>query len=192
LDQVRSFIAIELPAEFKAYLAEVQKRVSAGQRVSAKWVNPESIHLTLKFLGNVPAEKIDAIVGAVADSAATINPFSLQLAALGAFPNARRVEVVWAGLAGDLEPLQGLVSRLEDNLEALGFPPERRAFAPHLTLARVRPEASSLERQNLGQALSNFQVDRDLSLEVREISLMRSQLTRAGAIYSCLKSFALN
>jgi 2'-5' RNA ligase len=191
MEQIRSFVAIELPAEVKNGLKQVRDTLSAGNQTTAKWVDSENIHLTLKFLGNVQADKLPAISQAVQDAADQVTSFELMLNGLGAFPNSKNVQVVWIGLNGQLDVLQTLYKGLEDNLESLGFPPEGRPFRPHLTLARVRDNASPQEKQNLGDLISQTKVECNLKIQVESLSLMKSQLTRAGAIYSCLNSARL-
>jgi len=183
MEQVRSFIAIELPDEVKSALTRIQAQLKTGQQPSAKWVDPYSIHLTLKFLGNVAVAKTDAITGAIEAAAGEISPFTLELKGLGAFPNLRRVKVVWIGVGGELAPLSQLHQRIESNLSTLGFAPESRQFSPHLTLARIREQASPDQRQNFGQLIASTRLEATCRFTVNSISLMRSQLTSAGPIY---------
>jgi 2'-5' RNA ligase len=95
------------------------------------------------------------------------------------------------GLNGDLEAVQQLQMNIETHLAPLGFPAENRPFTPHLTLARVREYVGFPERQALGELVSHTQLESDLTIHVKAVNLMRSQLTRSGAIYSCLKSIEL-
>ena len=157
-----------------------------------KWVNPESIHLTLKFLGNITADKIVEITKAIENAAQTTPPFHLEVKGLGVFPNLKRVQVIWTGLRGDTDKLSQLQQRLESNLAGLGFPAESRPFTPHLTLARVRDQASTDERQRIGQLITDTEFEAVHPIEVDAISLMKSQLTREGAIYSHLSLAKLN
>jgi RNA 2',3'-cyclic 3'-phosphodiesterase len=190
-EQIRSFIAIELPEEVKTGLKQVQALLSSASQANAKWVDPDSIHLTLKFLGNVDAGKLELVGKAMEDAASTTGPLNLELKGLGAFPNLKRVQIVWVGVTGDLERLQALQETLETNLEPLGFPPEGRAFTPHLTLARVRDFATPAERQALGDLISRTQIESNLIIKASSISLMKSQLTRSGAVYTELRSAEL-
>ena len=191
MEQVRSFIAIELPDEVKLGLVKLQAQLKLGKQPSVKWVDPNSIHLTLKFLGNVPVDRIGNITGAMEKAAQGISPFHLEVKDLGVFPNLRRVQVVWVGISGQVERLSQLQQRIESNLAPLGFAPESRPFTPHLTLARVRDQASPDERQRFGQLIANARFEAAFTLEVESISLMRSQLTREGAIYSQISSVGL-
>ncbi len=191
MEQVRSFIAIELPDELKVWLTQLQAQLKLGKQPSVKWVDPNSIHLTLKFLGNVPVDRIGDITGAMEKAVQGISPFHLEVKDLGVFPNLRRVQVVWVGISGQVERLCQLQQRIESELVPLGFAPESRRFTPHLTLARLRDRASPDERQRFGQLIANTRFETAFTFEVDAVSLMRSQLTREGAIYSRLSSVGL-
>ena len=184
MEQVRSFIAIELPDELRRILSRLQSRLKTESQTHVKWVNPYSIHLTLKFLGNVAADRIGEITGAMQNATGGISPFHFEVKELGAFPNLRRVQVVWVGVSGELDRLARLQQQIEESLARLGFARELRAFTPHLTLARVRDRASSAERELFGQVIANARLETDYKFTVNSISLMKSQLTREGAIYS--------
>jgi 2'-5' RNA ligase len=191
MEQVRCFIAIGLTDEIKAGLEQLQAQLKSGGQVSIKWVDPYSIHLTLKFLGGVDADKISPITAAMAEAVQGVAPFRLEVKGLGAFPDLRRVQVVWVGVGGEVDKLAHLQQRLESNLAGLGFAPERRRFSPHLTLARVRDRASLYEREGLGRLIAGTKFEADYSLPVAAVSLMKSQLTREGAIYSRISTAEL-
>ena len=191
MEQVRSFIAIELPQEVKAALSRLAAGLMAKNAAPAKWVEPEGIHLTLKFLGGVAAEKLESIIAAMQTAARGIKPFRLELDGLGAFPGLARAQVVWVGLRGDLSSLTRLQQNIEANVSPLGFPSEARPFHPHLTLARVREQALPAERQKLGELIAASSFAFPGAFEVGSVSLMRSQLTRQGAIYSRIASVKL-
>ena len=125
------------------------------------------------------------------EAAQGISPFPLEVEGLGVFPNLRRVQVVWVGVSGEVDKLAQLQQRLESNLAGLGFAPESRPFTPHLTLARLRDRASLDERQRFGQLIAGTKFETAYSFQVDAISLMRSQLTREGAIYSRISSVEL-
>jgi len=191
-EQVRSFIAIELPQETKSELAHLQERLKqACGYCPAKWVAVESIHLTLNFLGDVPLSRLDDIKNAVVRAADASDTFELALDGLGAFPNLERPHIVWVGLSGNIEKLSKIQKRLEQLLAGLGFSPEIRPFSPHLTLARVRDEASAADKKRLGQAISSTTCKNDCSIPVRQVSLIKSQLTPAGPIYTVISSATL-
>lgn len=192
VEHVRSFIAIELPQETQRELAHLQERLKRDcGYCPARWAAPEGIHLTLNFLGDVPLAKLDNIKSAVTQASAVMDAFELTLSGLGAFPDVERPHVVWVGLKGDVEKMSEIQKRLEQLLTGLGFSPEKRPFSPHLTLARVRDEASTTDKKRLGQAIGSTTCDRDCSIPVQKISLIKSQLTPAGPIYTVLFSAAL-
>ncbi len=191
MEQVRSFIAIELPDELKRELAELEARLQSGIQAGVKWVDPYGIHLTLKFLGNVAADRIGEVTKAMEEAARGISPFQLGLGNLGVFPNLRRVQVAWVGVKGEIDKLEQLQQRIESGLASLDFNPESRKFTPHLTLARLRNQVSLAERQRFGQLIADTEFEAIHGIEVDAVNLMRSQLTREGAIYSRIGSVLL-
>lgn len=192
MEQVRAFIAIELPDEVRAELGRLQARLKSGGSAGVKWVDPHSIHLTLQFLGSVDVDMLPEISRAIEEACRGVSSFRLKVKGVGAFPNLRLVQVVWVGVSGEFDRLSHLQKRLESNLARLGFAPESRPFTPHLTLARVRQQAGLDERQRLGQMIAGtgFEVAGDIKVET--ISLMRSELTGAGPIYSRIGSVSLD
>ncbi len=191
MESIRAFIAVELPGEVTPFLARLQDDLRKHEQSTVKWVDPESIHLTLKFLGNIDASKVDAIAAAISGAAKAIGLLRLRLGAPGAFPNLRAPRVICIGLEGQTEGLSNLHRNIERALVPLGFPPEERRFSPHLTLGRVRDKAAPNERRLLGEAVSSLKLETSLPFEAMAVSLMRSTLTREGAIYDRLTSAAL-
>jgi len=191
MEQVRCFIAVELPDEVKPGLDQLQAQIKSGRQTSVTWVNPYGIHMTLKFLGTVASDRIDTITTAMEEARQGVSPFHLEVKDLGVFPNLRRVQVVWVGVSGEVDKLAKLQQRIESNLAGLGFAPERRRFTPHLTLARLRDRASLEEREGLGKLIASTKFEAAYAFPVDTISLMRSQLTREGAIYSRIGSVEL-
>jgi 2'-5' RNA ligase len=189
--QIRLFIAIELPEAIRTALKNAQDSLKTNYPSCAKWVNPASIHLTLKFLGNVDKTRLDAIIQRTQETSCTFTPFFLEIRELGAFPDLRRVQVIWAGIGGELDKLQLLQNALESNLVPLGFPAENRPFVPHLTLARIYESVKPPDRKALGEAISRINIQSNLIINTKSINLMRSQLTPSGAVYDCMHSFEL-
>ncbi len=192
MEQVRLFIAIELPDELRLGLDQLQARLKTGKQLPVKWVDPYSIHLTLKFLGNIAIDKISEITKAMEAAVQRMSPFHLEVSGLGTFPNLRRVQVVWVGVSGEIAQLSQLQQRIESNLAPLGFAAESRPFTPHLTLARLRERASLDERQSFGQLIASTKFEAVYGFSVDSINLMRSQLTREGAIYTRLSLVRLS
>ena len=191
MEQIRSFIAIELPAELKLELVQLEAQLKSGEQLGVKWVDPDGIHLTMKFLGNIAVDRVEGITRAMEEAVCGISPFQLKVKELGVFPNFKRVQVAWVGLTGEVDKLAQLQKRIESNLTPLGFAPESRPFAPHLTLARLRAQTSPDEKQRFGQLIANTTFEAAHTIEVDAISLMKSQLTREGAIYSQINSIRL-
>jgi 2'-5' RNA ligase len=191
MEKVRSFIAIELPGELKLELTQLQARLKADNQPRIKWVDPNGMHLTLKFLGNIAPAMIDQITEAMTEATQKVPPFNLDVQQLGAFPNLKRVQVVWLGLGGEIDKIKQLHQFIEANLARLGFAPEQRPLKPHLTLARVSNEASPDERQRFGELIASTKFETIQIIRVESINLIRSQLTREGAIYSQISSAEL-
>ena len=191
MELVRSFIAIELSQEIKAELTAMEEKLKARRHPFVKWVDPENIHLTLKFLGSVALDTIPQIVEAMTRIAQPASPFSLQVGGTGAFPNWQRPQVIWVGIGGEIGRLAALQKELEAALSPLGFPPESRAFSPHLTLGRLRDRVSPEDRRRFGQWAESVKFEISPSFEVDALRLMKSQLTPGGPIYSRLSSVHL-
>jgi len=189
--EIRSFIAIELSDEVKVALTDLQAKLKLAEHTFVKWVAPEGIHLTLKFLGNVASSKITDIVKAMEKSAKGISPLKLEFHNLGAFPNLRQPRVLWVGVGGEVDRLIELQQRIDQALIPLGFTPESRPFSPHLTLARLREGASSQQKQSLGELVQKTPFEAKYSMPVKTVNLMRSQLLPTGAVYTRLAEVKL-
>jgi RNA 2',3'-cyclic 3'-phosphodiesterase len=190
VEQMRAFIAIELPEELKQALADIQSRLREGSQAPVKWVDAGGIHLTLKFLGNISPGLVDRITLVLKESARDIAPFRLEATGLGAFPNPRRVQVVWVGVGGEMAPLNRLQQHIEAGLKPLGFTPDNRPFKPHLTLGRVRERAVADDVMALGRLIGEAGFAA-CPIDVAAVHLMRSELTPQGAVYTRLVSVKL-
>ena len=189
---IRSFIAIELPdVVVRGLVGTVSYLRERLPGSDLKWVAPGNIHVTLKFLGEVRLSRIDDVRRVLESVCAATAPIRLSVDELGAFPSPRAPRIVWAGLEGDTERLVSLASRVDAALEPLGFPRESRPFTPHLTIARVRDDASGGTRNTLGTTLATTPIVGCLAFEAVAASLMKSQLTPNGAIYSRVAQFPL-
>ena len=191
-DLKRLFIAIELSADVRQWLREARillnGRVPSG---SVRWTDPNGIHVTLKFLGEIPAARIPEICGVMDRAVEGLRPFPLEAEGLGCFPEADRPRVLWAGVRRQPH-LEDLQKRLEDGLERIGFPRERRAFSPHLTLGRVRDGVTGRALADIGRAVASATLNTTAGMEAGEVCLFNSLLRPAGAEYSILyrKAFA--
>ena len=190
-EEIRSFIAVELPEEAREGLARLRNELERDEHRFVKWVAPGGIHLTLKFLGNIPFKKVTEITKAIEEAAQGISPFHLEISGLGAFPSLRQARVLWVGIGGEVDKLSRVQQNIDSALAALGFTKEERSFVPHLTLARITQGASPLERRSFGELVGSTIFEDKYHIKVEAINLMRSQLTPAGAIYTCLSAVGL-
>ncbi len=189
---LRLFVAIELPQEVRAALAEAIERLkAAGVDDGLRWVRPEGIHITLKFLGATDEEDLPAIVSSLREAVREHAAFSLQLGGLGTFGGNRNVRVVWAGVAGKTDALASLATNVDQTMAALHFPRESRPFAAHLTLARVRDDVSAGDRERIHRVVSDSPTEPGAVIRVEQIALMESTLQRGGAVYRALATFPL-
>jgi len=188
----RTFIAIELDQELHETLAQVQGRLRlqlASQCV--RWVRPEGVHLTLKFLGDTSEEQVEQVKEALARAAATVRPFEFAVGGVGCFPNARRPRVVWVGVHEPTGTLGRLRDAVEEQVAPLGFPTEKRRFSPHLTLGRVHRRASKSEVRELGEIIAASAVGDLDEMQVGEVCYIKSDLRPGGAVYTTLSRAGL-
>jgi len=190
-EQIRSFIAIELPQNVKTELAQLESELERPGHRFVKWVNPRAIHLTLKFLGNIPTKQIPEISNAIEQASKGIPPFHLQIASLGAFPNINQPRVLWVGIKGETDSLQGLQQKIDSALISLGFAEEKQSFTPHLTMARVREGTSLIDRKNFGELVMSTNFESKHPISVKTINFIKSQLRPEGAIYTYLLTVKL-
>lgn len=180
----RTFIAVELPDAARAALqAHIARLSRALPRV--RFQPPDSLHLTLAFLGELDDERLDAATQAAIAAASTAPPFTLMVAGLGIFGPPSAPRVLWCGVGGDVPTLLRLQAALADRLAAAGFPRERRPFAPHLTLARFKQPLDPAAPQRLSAILANPSVAKT-PFTVDSLSVMKSELLRPAARYTCL------
>ncbi|HUT24909.1 MAG TPA: RNA 2',3'-cyclic phosphodiesterase [Sumerlaeia bacterium] len=190
---LRLFIAADLSSEQRSAAAQLIENLRKGVQFTKaypKWVKPEGMHLTLKFLGNVDSERVGEIVSAVDKAIAGAASFPFDLRGLGAFPSERQPKVLWVGAKKGAEDLGILASGIERALRPLGFPPEQRPFHAHLTLARIKSlrdvEAMMQVVRSHGKhsALGEAEVDR--------VTLYKSDLSPQGATYTALHRWPLS
>lgn len=190
---LRTFIAIELDELTRDGLARVQARFKKqAPDGGVKWVNPESIHLTLKFLGDTPVTKISKVADALAAACDGFAPFDVSFEGRGCFPNMRRPRVIWVAVR-DLSGsnLARLHAAVEQKVSPLGFPTEERGFSPHLTLGRVTRSASSQVEAAIGQMVDKSVVEKIAVLHVGAVHLIKSDLRPTGPVYNQLASVVL-
>jgi len=186
---MRCFIAIELPTEVKHGMERVQEVLRRSRSVDASWTRPEGMHLTLKFLGEVPETRASEINGALSSGLATAERLRLAGSGVGAFPDPKNARVVWIGVSGGTVRLISLQSAVEAALAAIGFEREKRAFSPHLTLGRIKHIRS---REAWLEALESVSTSSLPSFAVEKVSMMKSELRPTGAVYTEISRVALN
>ena len=179
---MRTFIAIELDEGIRSRLADAAERLR-GAGCKVRWVKPDRMHLTLKFLGEIDPSALDAVALAMATAAEGGAPFRIQVAGLGAFPPRGAPRVVWAGVRDAAGALAEVHKRLDEALGVWGFERETRAFRPHLTLGRVKERRGS-ERL---RAVLEEQAGAEFGVQgVRELVCFRSELSPHGPTYTPL------
>ncbi len=196
--QLRLFVAIELPEATLRALAETMSALrraapGAGRPVgdAVRWVRPEGVHLTLQFLGGTAEERVPLIHTGLRLAVRDVAPFEVAPGGVGSFGGRANLRVVWVGLNDDGGALAGLANRVQSAMEQLGYEREQRAFNAHLTLGRVREDASRDDRARLHDALARFDAPAIPPFHVERVSLMRSTLGRGGAVYDQLGAYPL-
>jgi len=188
---IRTFVAIELDAGVLRRIGSLLERIQADMPSGlVRWVRPQSIHLTLKFLGDVEEDRLETLAATLQAACKDHAPFSLSIHGMGVFPNPKRPRVVWIGVDEPTGALQRLQRDVERAIAPLGFPTERRPFSPHLTLGRVKDGRKPAELEALGQYAARARVlVGDMAVDT--VYLMRSDLSPAGAIYTELATAPL-
>jgi len=192
-DTVRVFIALDIPQAAKDALAETIRQLRTIIPSGVRWVDPQGIHLTLKFLGNVDTSVVDDLLAAMKTASANYDgpKFSLTLSGLGLFPNNQQPRVLWAGADGDLDSLATLQTLVDEAVVRLGFSRETRPFRPHLTIGRVQDGVPQGSRRFIGEAVVKTQLPPVAAWEIDALHLIRSTSTRQGAVYTSLGTVLL-
>jgi 2'-5' RNA ligase len=181
---MRLFVAVHLPGEVRERLALTQERLRRAA-ADVSWVKPGNLHITLKFLGETEPKRLERIRAVLGETAASAVPFSLVVAGVGTF-GGRVPRVVWAGVGEGAAPLEALARAVENGLARVGFPKEKRGFAGHFTLGRVR---SPRNVDSLMEALRAEPPEPFGNVMVDRVFLMQSQLDPSGSIYTELEQF---
>lgn len=187
---MRVFIAVDVNEEVLKAIGDLQKQLQARARLSprgVKWVRPQVMHLTLKFLGEVKDEEIAEICGVAEEVAGRYSSFELDVEAVGYF-GGKSARVVWVGTSGGSDGLARLADALDKRLASIGFAKETRPFTGHLTVCRIKNAADGLE---LAYAVDNFGPFSAGTSSIGAITVYQSELTRAGPIYTALASYKL-
>jgi 2'-5' RNA ligase len=184
LGHIRAFICFKLPERIISSICRLQKSMQ-NSGLQVRWVRPENIHLTIKFLGNIRVSDINDIEIAVQETAANFSPLLLSAGGSGVFPNIRKPRVIWTGIEGQRKELVDLQKMLADKLECIGFPKETRPFKGHLTIGRLKGRVDS---RKLAENISRFNSFTTKQFSCDRIFLMQSELKPSGPIYSRLMS----
>ncbi|UCE28576.1 MAG: RNA 2',3'-cyclic phosphodiesterase [Candidatus Bathyarchaeota archaeon] len=181
-ERIRSFIAFDIDSEpVLRKLSEAQGHL-ANTGANLKLVQPRNVHITMRFLGNISFNMVDAIHNEM--NKVSFTPFDVEILGLGAFPSLKYARVVWAGIRKGAEALSNISSKLEPSLQKLGFKPDRKGFSPHLTIARVRTGRNKAELARCIEELAEFRFG---ILGANCLKLKKSVLTPKGPIYSTLR-----
>jgi RNA 2',3'-cyclic 3'-phosphodiesterase len=181
MSRIRTFLAIELEPEVRERLIGLQEKL-AQSIPDVKWVEPENLHLTLLFLGNVDERELPAVCRAAQDAVSELPAFALTIESASCFPNARRPRVLWAGIGSGVQEVVAVHDALETALLELGcYRREERQYTPHITLGRVKSEHPS---DRLGQALQKYLAWKGGESRVDEVHVMSSQPSPHGPEYT--------
>ncbi len=187
---MRAFIAIELPQKIRDFLGRIQEQLETSG-ADVKWVKPENIHLTLKFLGEIDDKKMSGVSEILDAVAKDKDSFQIRISSLGAFPSTNSPRVIWVGISrGDAET-KAIAKELEEKIAQIGIPKEDRPFSSHITIGRTR---STLRREKLVRGLQDLQDNaekEDLTFNATKITLFKSTLTPKGPVYEVLHNASL-
>lgn len=180
---MRAFIGIALPPEIRAGIADLVSPMRA-RRDPVSWVPERNLHLTLKFLGEIPPARAGEMAGLVADASRNIPPFPLQIGDAGGFPTLRAPRVLWIGFREPLELVRKLHQNMENALSGAGFPRDERPFHPHVTVGRVRGRVAPGWGEAFAAVVSGVAFD---TVSVASYRVYESRLSPSGAQYSVLR-----
>jgi 2'-5' RNA ligase len=186
-DSIRAFIAVELPQALTVDIQKLQDKLKK-QRLHLRWVRPQNIHLTLKFLGNIDAKDVADITKSLGQAVQPHRAFALAPQGLGIFPNLKNPKVVWIGVSGDTAKLRELQRSIDDALHLLGFAKEKRPFRGHLTIGRVKERIDS---RKIAETLKSCGLFTSDPFKVDRLALIKSDLRPQGPIYTRLENVLL-
>ncbi len=184
---IRSFLAIELLEPILKKIGEVQADIRSTH-AEVRWTDPEKIHLTLKFFGNIEESRIDPIFKSIEEPIRNTLPFSIKVRGVGAFPHLKNPRVIWIGLVEERGILTSLQKQIETQLEKVGIQPENRPFHPHLTLGRMK---SSRGKEELVGRMERHREEEFGDFQVERVVLFKSDLRPSGPIYTPLRELRL-
>jgi 2'-5' RNA ligase len=188
----RTFVAIELPDNLKKTLELVPRMMSRRDSEAVRWIDPASIHLTLKFLGPTDPTAIPEITERLAEAAASSGRFSIGLDKTGTYPPRGRPQVFWVGVKGETNRLRSLQGRVEGALTRAGFESEKREFDPHLTVGRLHRDVTGPADRYASRDFHSLQLPALPAFTVDAISLFRTHMDQRGATYETLAKLPLS
>lgn len=186
-DFIRAFVALDIPGEVRQEISGAMSRLKETG-ADVKWVRPENLHLTLKFLGKTSRRDLRSVKAFLQGIADSEEGFSIRLAGMGAFPDSQRPRVIWIGMGEGKDRLAAIASRVESEAVRSGFPQEERPFSGHLTLGRLR---SMKGIGRLTACLESMTFSSAYKIEIRQIHLYQSTLTPGGPLYEKLETVHL-
>lgn len=182
-ETVRAFVSISIPDDLKQGIGSLLERLKRADLFSIRWVKADTVHVTLKFLGDVETGRLEPILKSLKGALAGVEPFSMQVRGMGVFPNPSFPRVIWLGLTDNLDRMRDLVGRVNRALQEFGFERDEQGFQPHLTLGRVK---SLVQKGTLIRKIQEFKDLEIGSLMVDRIFLMKSDLNPGGASHTPL------
>ena len=190
-NNMRCFIAINIDEQIRKALGDLQKELQSKvdiRKGDVKWVNPENIHLTLKFLGEIKDEQVVEVCNITKDVASRYNSFDLEVKKVGSF-GGKSARVLWVGAGENCKSLLDLQQELELNLDEAGWPMENRKFAAHLTLCRIRNVKAGFKLAKLADEYTDYSLG---TTAADSVTVYQSQLTQQGPVYTILGNYELN
>ena len=187
MKKIRTFVAVATSSTLQKRAANLIERLRCSD-ANVSWVKPDNLHLTIKFVGDVPNTEVSQVCQAVGNAVDSDGPFAVSYEGMGAFPNRERPKVIWIGVDQGSERLVQLHASVDNSLGDLGFLPERRPYQPHLTVGRLRRPVPSPQLGELMEQYENFSAG---TVEVKELLVMASFLGRGGPTYDVMARFRL-
>lgn len=181
---IRAFIAIDIPADIQTCMEHVSDQLREKfSNLPVRWVPPDNVHLTLKFLGDVSLKNLEILTKIIAKTVSGCQVFDISAGGIGAYPKIQRPRVIWIGLEGPPE-LLALQRSIEMETSRLGYVREERPFSSHLTVGRVSRNANSREIRKISDILADYKVGFLGVAQIREVHLFKSELKPDGAVYT--------
>lgn len=182
---IRTFIAVELSQDVRAYIREYICRFQEKYDSGFRWVKVDNLHLTIKFLGDTPLSRIQQVSGILNEISVNTKPFHLLLDGTGAFPSWQRPRTIWIGLQPSME-LLSFFQKMDSSLSKIAIPPEGKKYSPHLTLCRISDHAEPTNVQLLNRQIQSIPIPTKLVWMVNKVTFFKSILKPGGPVYSVL------